>query len=65
MKLKTCPFCGAEPELIKSEGIGYPHEDRHKYWVKCFSCNIEQHAFYPKEIAIDKWNQRINDNVEK
>ena len=50
-KLKPCPFCGGEAELIK----GWCELDN---YVMCLSCRIRTKPMNTKESAIKKWNTR-------
>lgn len=51
-ELKECPFCGSKAYVGK--------EPMSSYWsvgcTKCF-CSLER-IFKTKEIAIEKWNKR-------
>lgn len=57
-KLKPCPFCGGEAEIIE-EGIGFN--------IKCADCYAEMTPFVTdKREAIKMWNTRpIEDDLQK
>ncbi|CAM3772319.1 hypothetical protein VVYB158_13220 [Vibrio vulnificus CladeA-yb158] len=52
IKLKPCPFCGGEAELI---GDQYPY-------IECSSCRVSfssNHEYeYDHQSAADRWNER-------
>lgn len=56
-KLKPCPFCGGDAEI---------GDHRASVYVECTECGatsaeIMAHIDYcAKDIAIEKWNERIN-----
>ena len=54
-KLKPCPFCGGEDIKITNHGA---------YWVICQNdeCLCEMRAQVTEEKAIQKWNERVNDD---
>ncbi|WP_027859235.1 Lar family restriction alleviation protein [Marinobacterium jannaschii] len=51
-KLKPCPFCGGEAELIEAQ---YPY-------VECTECGISidflRNREFDHKAAVDKWNAR-------
>lgn len=50
-KLKPCPFCGGEAELIS---VG-----RYEFFIKCHRGCVEQsHVYKAKSSAINAWNRR-------
>ena len=52
-KLKDCPFCGCQAELIETE-----FEDELVYSVSCESCNSTTGASSDKGFVIELWNCR-------
>lgn len=56
-KLKPCPFCGGEAELIHDELFSF---------VKCKMCSAEARIvkvsarYCADEIAVEAWNRRID-----
>ena len=60
-KLKRCPFCGGEAELIKRKS-NFPYI--HGVW--CIGCNCRTSFEKSEEIAIEKWNNRkpVDDVLE-
>ena len=55
-RLKRCPFCGGEAELV---GFKY-------YWVDCKKCHNGTQAYKTEKEAIQAWNTRkpVDDVVE-
>ena len=63
-ELKPCPFCGGEGKvkpftsrkllLIKQITV---------YEVTCISCDCRTPLCYTPEIAKDRWNRRMTDEV--
>ena len=62
-KLKPCPFCGGEAEMLigGAEGIGVVYQ---AYWIACKKCGaqttkIKVSSYYTAEnCAILAWNMR-------
>ena len=53
MKLKPCPFCGAEAVI-----------DGKRYcWVKCKNCKAETRGTATEYGAIALWNTRVGDDL--
>lgn len=54
-KLKPCPFCGGEPEMI--------NYSEHEWLVNCPECcgMVERWRETEKEAA-EQWNRRANDD---
>lgn len=56
-KLKPCPFCGGEAEIVDLECYGA------RYYVKCTNGCVEQSGLYgEKAKAINLWNKREDEN---
>ena len=58
-KLKPCPFCGGEAELINIDaarvnGICNP------ITVRCKECNCNVNWFCKEQKAIEVWNRRTS-----
>ena len=51
-KLKPCPFCGGEAELIIDEACYY------KSQVYCKKCGVRTNRQHIPEIAVTTWNTR-------
>ena len=58
MKLKPCPFCGNDPQLV-SYYIGGT-ANRLNYFYKCNSCGIRLRNRKSPEGAKDDWNKRFH-----
>ena len=57
-KLKPCPFCGGEAEIIEHEYVGAPNT----YGCICMKCNSQSYQFFEQpNKAIEAWNRRVND----
>ncbi len=54
MKLKPCPFCGSDEVEITSEII---YTER--FLIQCQNCCSQGPEERKKEIAIEKWNERV------
>ena len=71
-KLKPCPFCGGEAELVNAIGNDYYRSDQHIVCnARCKDCGVEttgsvaeDHTFAYVEQAIEKWNRRAHENQE-
>lgn len=57
-KLKPCPFCGGEAEVIK----GYLYGKVTHYSVTCPQCDFEYGMYKSKQNAEKAWNRRKADN---
>lgn len=58
-EIKNCPFCGGEGELQDAGDWG-------AFWIQCQSCGAEgAYVDTNKDDAIDKWNNRVNNNTNK
>ena len=64
-KLKPCPFCGGEPQIIKPEPRLYRPVCNHLYCVVCWSCDLwfgydndYGGEFDTKKEATVEWNKR-------
>ena len=60
IKLKPCPFCGAEGDSFVSLNKRY---DNH--FVKCFSCGATSGMCDSEETATEVWNERASDTCIK
>ena len=58
-KLKKCPFCGGEAELL--QGVTEIHN-----YVMCMHCYCKTQYYNTQKIAIQTWNTRkpVEDVVE-
>ena len=60
IKLKPCPFCGGEAEMMD---LCYPH------WVYCTVCGARVHGgVYGEDgelASAEAWNKRANDGSEQ
>ena len=56
IKLKTCPFCGAEVEVVKDFESCFEG-----YSVWCKNCHSSSAIYYDKTDAVEAWNRRTND----
>ena len=52
-KLKPCPFCGGEAEIVEDRLYGEDY-----YAGRCKSCAATSIFEFTKEEAVDKWNRR-------
>ena len=48
-KLKPCPFCGENPEILSN---------LHYVWVECMNCHARHDPALTKEVAVTQWNRR-------
>ena len=51
-KLKPCPFCGRQPEVIVNKAGNMA-----EYWIVC-KCGIESRIYVSKQGAVKAWNRR-------
>ena len=56
IKLKPCPFCGAEVEVVKDFESCFEG-----YSVWCENCHSSSAIYYDKTDAVEAWNRRPND----
>ena len=57
-ELKPCPFCGGKADILIFEG--------ERVYIECRRHCCEQAIIYPnKELAIEAWNRRAEDETEK
>ncbi len=52
-RLKPCPFCGGEAEIVSLLYVPYSI-----FYVKCKECEISQNPYFEKQDAIAAWNRR-------
>lgn len=50
-KLKKCPFCDGEAEII---GV-------YQMWIRCCNCGAETDVYDSKEELIEAWNGRVKE----
>ena len=60
IKLKPCPFCGGDAELIQDRYRGL-----NTFYVRCWGCSARTDLEYAEEFAAELWNGRINDEVDE
>ena len=53
IKLKPCPFCGAEVEVVKDFEFCFEG-----YYVWCENCCSSSATYDDKTDAIEAWNRR-------
>lgn len=53
MKIKLCPYCNGEPDLVGTSC----------YWVRCSECEAETADADTKAEAVAIWNARADDWV--
>lgn len=57
-KLKPCPFCGGEADILEHQFYGLSPT----YGVKCLDCNCETFQFFETDDeAIAAWNTRVKE----
>lgn len=66
-ELKPCPFCGAEPELIRR---GNEHTRKRSVDVRCPECRVQRtdaaivHDLdWLESRAVENWNRRRSDET--
>lgn len=61
--LKSCPFCGGEPEVrfsVVLEALNKPYKE--KCFVGCKCCGVRTLDSDDVSAAVTDWNRRINDD---
>ena len=53
-KLKPCPLCGGEAELLPDFTI--------EYFVCCKECHLSTNKYYEDYQAVEAWNRREKEN---
>lgn len=63
MKIKSCPFCGGEAELITRQGKTYDGRVYDCYRVTCknVDCEVTTFDFSTPKKAVRVWNRRFSD----
>lgn len=57
--LDKCPFCGEEPEIVRTEITFMTDHPEFRYKIECPGCGIEQgYTSLSEEEAIEDWNTR-------
>ena len=60
-KLKPCPFCGGEAELVQHQVVGYPDD----FYVECVTneciMSLGGLCYETEKEAIEAWNRRVSD----
>lgn len=54
VKLKPCPFCGGEPEIVDLEDPDFQY-----YQIKCSKCACKTEARLGFHNALKIWNRRV------
>ena len=60
-KLKRCPFCGDEVEILPTGLYHWKYAIHHKTETECV---LDARAFavpYEEDVAIEMWNRRADD----
>lgn len=50
-KLKPCPFCGGEAEILQTVG--------HTFYAWCSDCDTSTGHYFTEEDAATMWNHRV------
>lgn len=61
VKLKPCPFCGSEAEIVWDVDAGYNSFPEENYHVRCIRCGCDLggvFGFETEEEAAETWNRR-------
>lgn len=51
--LKPCPFCGGEAKIIQDERLCF-------YKVRCVKCHVETLPDDGRNMVVEEWNRRVN-----
>lgn len=55
-KLKSCPFCGGESELLPQV---FPPYDKKGFMIRCIRCSARKLSFSKYQLqAVCEWNVR-------
>ena len=57
IKLKPCPFCGSDAELIQGRYQGLD-----TFYARCWGCGAQTDLEYAEEFAAELWNERVESN---
>lgn len=65
-KLKPCPFCGSNAEIIVAHGVKTKGE-KLPLAIVCSNrdCAVNMGNYYGKDNAIAAWNRRENQSTER
>lgn len=55
IKLKPCPFCGGEPEIVKVQNKG---QKFYVSWADCTQCRCSTPLFSTRREVVAAWNRR-------
>lgn len=61
-ELKPCPFCGGEALLITFRD---EYRRLNPSVVHCSVCDVESKVYLRKKEAIEAWNRRYGDGMDK
>jgi len=59
MKLKPCPFCGSDAEIIKDHHDYTNGEHTTTYKAQCTNCMVNKQALQSEADVIESWNNRV------
>jgi len=61
-KLKPCPWCKGDVEIVKSVRLNCPVGKRHSFGIGCFSdgcqVNPQGRPLSDRAAVVEAWNQR-------
>ena len=58
--MKPCPFCNSEALRVREEDLNpYGKNPQTVFYVICDNCETQGPQYHIEQVAVDKWNERV------